>query len=109
MLIAVASRNGKNVDQHFGRADKFYIFEVAEGDVRLVAERPAAQYCQFDPKNPTRNHTLTGTSEALQGCRAVVSAQIGDCPRMQLEQMGIDSFISHGPIKDTLLELAKFL
>ena len=35
MLIAVASRDGKDINEHFGHADLFYLYEV-EGDDRYA-------------------------------------------------------------------------
>jgi Dinitrogenase iron-molybdenum cofactor len=52
---------------------------------------------------------LKGIAEALEDCRAVVSAQMGDHPRGELEKMGVEPFVTSGPIKSTLVELAKIL
>ena len=38
MLIAVASKSGTEVDQHFGHAEKFRIFKYRKGDPVQVAE-----------------------------------------------------------------------
>jgi len=52
---------------------------------------------------------LKSIAEALDGCRAVVSAQIGEHPRGELEKLGVEPFVISGPIKLTLVELAKIL
>ena len=36
MLIAVASRDGKEINQHFGHAERFLIYDVSGTDVKLV-------------------------------------------------------------------------
>lgn len=109
MLIAVASKDGKDINQHFGHAERFLIYEVEEGCVRLVDERKVERYCSFDPQHPLRSHVLQGIAEALQGCRAVATAQIGEHPRGELENLGIEPFAVSGPIKSTLVELARIL
>lgn len=109
MLFAVASKEGKNVDQHFGHAERFLIFEVSDGKVLLVDERPVERYCSFDPEHPMRSHTLKGTAEALRGCHAIVCAMMGEAPRQELSRLGIEQFVVEGPIKETLLEIAKVL
>lgn len=45
--IAVASTDGKVVNQHFGRADRFYILEADEDTARfrLAEERGAVPVC----------------------------------------------------------------
>ena len=36
MLIAVASKDGKEINQHFGHAERFLIYEVEETEAKLV-------------------------------------------------------------------------
>ncbi len=109
MLIAVASKDGRDINQHFGHAERFLIYEVGEGDARLVAEKKVERYCSYDADHPLRAHLLSAIAGALQGCRAVVCAQVGQGPQMEMERLGIDIFTAAGPIKTTLLELAKVL
>lgn len=109
MLFAVATKDGKVINQHFGHVERFLIFEVLDNLVRLVEERPVERYCRFDPENPMRNHTLKGTADALKGCRAVVCSMIGEAPKIELERIGVEPFAVEGEIKATLLDLAKVL
>lgn len=109
MLIAVATKDGREINQHFGHAERFLIYAVEDGDAKLVDEKQVDRYCSFDPEHPLRGHLLKGIAKALDGCRAVVSAQMGEHPRGELEQMGIEPFVASGPIKATLVELAKIL
>lgn len=109
MLMAVASKDGKEINQHFGHAERFLIYNVENGEANLVDEKTVERYCSFDPEHPLRGHLLRGIGEALQGCRAVVTAQMGDHPRGELEKLGIEPFVASGPIKSTLVELAKIL
>ena len=39
MLIAVASKDGREINQHFGHAERFLIYDVEDGDARLVDEK----------------------------------------------------------------------
>ncbi len=109
MLMAVASKDGKEINQHFGHAERFLIYDVDNGEANLVDEKKVDRYCSFDPEHPLRGHILKGISEALNGCRAVVSAQMGEHPRGELEKLGIEPFVASGPIKATLVALAKIL
>lgn len=109
MLIAVASRDGREINQHFGHAERFLIFDVEGADVRLVDEKRVERYCSYDADHPLRAHLLKAIADALAGCRAVVCAQIGQGPQMEMERLGIDSFVADGPITATLVELAKIL
>lgn len=109
MLIAVASRDGKEINQHFGHAERFLVFEVDAGEARLVDERRVERYCTYDTSHPQRAHLLQAIADSLAGCRAVVCAQIGQGPQMEMERLGIDAFVADGPIKATLVEIAKAL
>ena len=109
MLIAVASKDGREINQHFGHAERFLIYEVENDSVKLVDEKKVERYCSFDPEHPLRSRVLKGIGDALQGCRAVATAQMGEHPRGELENLGIEPFIVTGPIKTTLVELAKIL
>ena len=109
MLIAVATKDGREINQHFGHAERFLIYAVEDGDAKLVDEKQVDRYCSFDPEHPLRGHLLKAIAKALDGCRAVVSAQMGEHPRGELEQLGIEPFVASGPIKATLVELAKIL
>ena len=109
MLFAVASKDGKTIDQHFGHVERFLIFEVEEGEVTLREERPVERYCRFDPEHPLRSHTLKETADALAGCRAVVCAMIGEAPKEELHRIGVEVFAVEGEIVPTLKDLAKIL
>ena len=47
MLIAVTSSDGNTIDRHFGKAEKFMLYEVGEGEPRLVREVQAPAYCEW--------------------------------------------------------------
>ena len=109
MLIAVASKDGRQIDQHFGHAERFLIFDVAGPEAKLVDEKKVDRYCTYDADHPLRAHVLKAIADALADCRAVVCAQIGQAPQMEMERFGIDTFVADGAIKPTLVELAKLL
>jgi predicted Fe-Mo cluster-binding NifX family protein len=109
MLIAVASKDGKDINQHFGHAERFLIYDVEGSDATLVDEKKVERYCSYDGDHPLRGNILKKIADALAGCRAVICAQIGQGPQMEMERLGIDMFVAEGPIRSTLLELAKVL
>ena len=109
MIIAFASKDGIQINQHFGHAERFLIYEVAGAEAKLVDERKVQRYCTYDQDHPLRAHVLREIADALGGCRAIVCAQIGQGPQMEMERLGIDTFVADGPIKQTLVELTKLL
>lgn len=109
MRFAVASKDGKEINQHFGHVERFLIYEVEGDRVTLVDDRPVERYCRFDPDHPLRSHTLKETADVLAGCRAVVCAMIGEAPKIELERIGVEAFVVEGEITTALKDLARML
>ncbi|MDT8441368.1 MAG: NifB/NifX family molybdenum-iron cluster-binding protein [Desulfuromonadales bacterium] len=102
MLIAVASKSGTEVDQHFGHAETFRIFKYRKGDPVQVAEVKVDKYCSFDPEHPFRHAQLNGIVAALRECQVVVTAMIGELPRQELEKAGFKVICAEGPLEPAL-------
>jgi len=109
MLIAVASNDGKEINEHFGMAQRFLIYEVSGDDVVLRGEKAVERYCSDDPDHAMRKPVIEAIAAALKDCRAILCAQIGPAPQMELERLGIDVFSVTGPLPRTLVEMAKVL
>ena len=102
MLIAVASKSGSEVDQHFGHAERFLIYDCAGASPARVGEVTVEKYCSFDPANPMRHRQFDAIVSALAGCRAVVTAMIGEYPKQELAKAGIAAISATGAIEDAL-------
>jgi nitrogen fixation protein NifB len=85
-LVAVCSKGGGRVNQHFGHASEFQIFEVDRTGVRLVGHRRAGRYCQG---GDGEDEVLDAVIAALDGVSAVLCAKIGRCPAERLAEAGI--------------------
>lgn len=86
LLVAVATKGGGRINQHFGHAREFQILEVDGRSVRFLGIRRADNYCKggFGEED-----SLTAIIKALEGVSAVLVARIGDCPRQRLSEAGI--------------------
>ncbi|PLY02058.1 MAG: dinitrogenase iron-molybdenum cofactor biosynthesis protein [Desulfuromonas sp.] len=102
MLIAVSSKSGTEVDQHFGHAEKFTIYKYSSVGSEVVKEVDVEKYCSFDPDHPFRHRQFNAIAEALDGCRAVATVMIGDLPKQELEKLGIKAVTVSGPIEEAL-------
>lgn len=103
MLVAVASKSGVEVDQHFGHAERFLVYDCAAGKPQLVKEVAVEKYCSYDPNHTFRKPQFQAIVEALAGCRVVVTAMIGDYPRQELEKAGMVHVAATGPIEAAIL------
>lgn len=91
-LVAICTKGSGRINQHFGHAREFQIYEVDRAGVRLVGHRRAARYCQG---GYGEDDALDETIALLDGVSAVLCARIGDCPRERLAAAGIRAIDDH--------------
>lgn len=89
VLMAVASSGGGVINQHFGHAREFLIYEASATDVRFIGTRRVDQYCVGADSCNEDGTLLEHTLEVLNGCEAVLCSRIGFEPWGQLEAAGI--------------------
>ncbi|WP_164963943.1 nitrogenase cofactor biosynthesis protein NifB [Rubrivivax sp. JA1026] len=87
VLVAVASESQGRVNQHFGHATEFQIYEVGAGAASFVGHRRVDLYCQG---GYGEDEQLPSIVQALADCHAVLVAKIGACPRDELQRAGIE-------------------
>jgi len=87
LLVAVATKGGGKINQHFGHASEFQVYEVSTGGARFVGHRRVDLYCQGGFGEEAALDTVI---RAINDCHAVLVAKIGACPRDELKKAGID-------------------
>jgi nitrogen fixation protein NifB len=87
ILIAVANKGGGRVNEHFGHAKEFQIYELSSGGAKFVGHRRVDLYCQggFGDED-----SLETVIRAINDCAAVFVAKIGGCPKNDLLKVGIE-------------------
>jgi nitrogen fixation protein NifB len=105
-LVAVASKSGDVIDQHFGHVRRFQIYAVSsEGAVR-VGERHVPLYCQgeSDCDTDAQQSTFTTMLDLLTDVDAVFCARVGMAPWQQLEEAGIAPVVDYAwqPVREAL-------
>lgn len=88
MRIAVATREGQAVSEHFGHAKYFYIYDVTASSCKHLEKREVAHYCLGGHSDQS---ALSGIFEAIKDCSAVFVAKIGDGPIEKLKARGIEA------------------
>lgn len=86
LLVAVATKGGGRINQHFGHATEFQIFEVTSAGAKFISHRRTDKYCVGGTDD---GDALTTTLAALEGVAAVLCAKIGDKPKQRLAEAGI--------------------
>ena len=87
--MAAATSGQGLINQHFGHAREFLIYEVSQRGVRLVGHRNVDLYCTGDDTCGDAETALQKTVRALEGCEAVLCSKIGYEPWGLLEKAGI--------------------
>jgi len=108
MLIAVTSSDGKQVDTHFGKAERFLVYEAGTGEPALLYEVQAPPYCGgAGPGHSLMPDKLAAIAAGLGDCRVVVTAMIGDAPREEMGRLGVDVVTVSGPVAEVVKEVVK--
>jgi nitrogen fixation protein NifB len=87
-LVAVCTKGGGRINQHFGHTKEFQIFEVDSKGVRFSGHRKADNYCQGGYGDEDK---LDIVLAALEGIDTVFTAKIGRCPKADLQKAGIEA------------------
>jgi nitrogen fixation protein NifB len=87
ILIAVATKGQGKVNEHFGHAGEFQIYEAGAQGVKFIGHRRVDHYCQG---GYGEEDILETVIRAINDCHAVFVAKIGGCPRDDLKKAGID-------------------
>ncbi len=101
MLLAVATKGGGIVNQHFGHAKEFQIYEVDGKEVKFIGHRKVDHFCQGGFGEEA---TLENIIKALSDCKAVLVSKIGDCPKEELHKAGIQTVEAYDVIDKVALE-----
>jgi nitrogen fixation protein NifB len=109
VLMAVATSGQGVINQHFGHAKEFLIYEASRDGVRFISHRKTELYCSGDETCGDGESVLQRTIRTLEGCEAVLCSKIGFEPWEMLEEAGIIPNGEHAmePIEEAVLAVYK--
>ena len=87
ILIAVATKGQGIINEHFGHAREFQVYEISREGSKFVGHRRVDMYCQGGYGEEDALDTLIG---AINDCVAVFASKIGRCPKKTLRAAGIE-------------------
>ena len=87
ILVAVATKGGGRINEHFGHAKEFQIYEVSTAGSKFVGHRRVDVYCEGGYAD---EDSLATVIRAINDCQAVFVARIGGCPREGIKAAGIE-------------------
>lgn len=104
--VAMASSDGIVVNRHFGRADTFYIYEVAgTGNYRFLETRAVAPVCDGGNHNEEK---LCSNIRIFKDCRYIIVSRIGKGAANRMEQYGITPMELPGMMEESLGKLITY-
>ena len=94
MKVAFATTDGKHIDEHFGRAGMFAIYEITEGGHRFVEIRKFADGMDkavVDTRDtgPLHDSAVQNKVDKLADCRLIYLTEIGGPSAARLVKKGI--------------------
>lgn len=101
--IALASSDGININQHFGKAIFFRVYELDNSGYKFIESRDAVAACQH-----ARTHSSTDFDrvvELLSDCDAVLVSKIGEGAAAYIISKGLRVFEVSGSIDGVLNKL----
>jgi nitrogen fixation protein NifB len=96
ILVAVATKGGGIVNQHFGHAKEFMVYEVDANEAKFVGHRKIDHYCQ---SGYGEEATLDNIIQTISDCKAVLVSKIGNCPKDELSKAGIEAVEAYDVIE----------
>ncbi|QHO77964.1 nitrogenase cofactor biosynthesis protein NifB [Bradyrhizobium sp. CCBAU 051011] len=87
LLVAVATRGSGLINEHFGHAKEFQVYELSTTGAKFVGHRRVDHYCRG---GYGQEESLSIIIRAINDCHAVFVAKIGGCPKSNLLKAGIE-------------------
>jgi MoaA/NifB/PqqE/SkfB family radical SAM enzyme len=100
--VAVATKSGMIVDQHFGQVSDFYVYEYSGGNAVFKEKRQVNKYCNGTIDCDDDSNKIDRIIQTISDCNAVIAMRIGDAPKKRLNQSGIRTFTTYDRIEDSV-------
>lgn len=104
--IAVASSDGIVVNQHFGHAREFYIYEVVGDDVKLLEKRKVEPVCDGGNHDDKR---LGENMDKIGDCNYLLVSKIGYGAVAVAKQRGVIPYEIPGMIEESIQQLLNYI
>ena len=102
--IAVATSDGKVVNQHFGQADRFHIFGLdGSGSFAYVRTQTVKASCGGASHEV---NAFAATADALKDAQAILVSRIGQAASTFLEKEGFVVYEAPHPVEPLLQKIA---
>ncbi len=95
MKIAIASTDDEKYCEHFGKAQKFLIYEFDGDNAEFIEARES-------PKKPGEKHQWGKSIEFIEDADIIICAQIGITAKPALKKMGKNVVEDDGTVEEVI-------
>ena len=100
--LAVATSDGRSVDEHFGHAGSFHVFTVEGNEIRSEGTIDVAEQQDVPLFGPGHRIKMETTVDKLKGIDAVIATQYGEPAIELLRERGIIPVQDKGEVEQAL-------
>lgn len=108
LKMAIASSDGKVINQHFGKARRFIIIESDGEEVKVLEVRENNPACGTLEYGGHADDALDRSISIIEGCDAVLCSRIGGGAFEVLLSRGIEPVEAPGFIEENVLAYTKY-
>jgi nitrogen fixation protein NifB len=99
--VAVATKGGGIVNEHFGHAKEFYIYEVDSEQATFLESRQVIPYCKGGHGEQS---AMDDILQKLSDCKAVLVLKIGTSVEDRLRTVGIEAVQTYDVIETAVFD-----
>jgi len=104
--FAVASKSGLNVDQHFGHATEFYIYDFMNGNAKFIEKRKIPKFCTgVEECDDSHEDKIDYIIKTIDDCSGVLALRIGDIPKQKLQKKNIEVYLLCDEIRNGIRKI----
>lgn len=107
--FAIASKSGMLIDEHFGHAQSFYIYDYKDGKPVYIENRNVNKYCSGSDDCGEEQDKIEKILNTIKDCQGVLALRIGNAPEKKLIDRGIKVFKTYDRIEKAVKEAAEQL
>lgn len=105
LIVAITSKDGRLVDQHFGHAEYFLIYQAQAGSIKFLEKRAVSKYCFGSDECGEQENRMDIILKALDDCDVILTLRIGYHPQKILEAKGKKAIQTYGIIEEEINKL----
>lgn len=104
--FAVCSKDGDLINQHFGHAEQFFVYDYIDGKAKFMETRVVEKYCHGTDQDE-ENQKILEMVKMIDDCDTLLCMRIGSYPSHILAEKGIRVVTTYNRIEDGLREAAE--